>query len=310
MIEILSGQKTKKAIVTLAIGGSFEDQWRKNSLPLLLEYCKNHKLGLYLQNSSLDSQKVKKKLQWQKLLLANELKINFSFIEEFCYIDTDILVNKNAPSVFASTNGKLSLVSQFNNLPFELDLILRRIAFYRHNFLSKSYPLDSSLFMSVQQIYDFHKLTPQPDYACTGFFAGNIEEHSEPMNDIYHDYPSSISTLTEGGDEPIINYEFQNQFEINWLPYQFQALWLYEMAAHYTFLYENIDKLELIKNCVEASLENNVFLHFAGGWHESKMISIANQLASINGFKEKFLEYLNTPVTGKPVGRILPTSEN
>jgi hypothetical protein len=265
-------------------------------------------LGLYLQNSSLDSQKVAKKLQWQKLLLANEIKLKFSFIEEFCYIDTDILVNKNAPSVFASTNGKLSLVSQFKNLPFKLDIILKRIAFYRHNFLSKSYPLDSSLFMSIQQIYDFHNLAPQPDYACTGFFAGNIEEHSKPMHDIYFNYPSSISTLTEGGDEPIINYEFQSQFEINWLPYQFQALWLYEMAAHYSFLYEDIENFDLIEKCVEASLENNVFLHFAGGWHESKMISIADQFSSKNGLKEKFLEYLNTPVTGKPVGRILPTS--
>jgi hypothetical protein len=308
MIEILSGQKTKKAIVTLAIGGSFEDRWRKNSLPLLLEYCKNHNLGLYLQNSSLDFQKVTKKLQWQKLLLANEIKINFSFIKEFCYIDTDVLVNKNAPSVFTSTNGKLSLVSQFNDLPFELDMILRRIAFYRHNLLSKTYPLDSALFMSIQQIYDYHKLTPQPDYACTGFFAGNIEEHSAAMYDIYHTYPSSVSTLTEGGDEPIINYEFQSKFEINWLPYRFQALWLYEMAAHYTFLYENIEEFGLIRKCVEASIENNVFLHFAGGWHESKMISIADQLSLKNELKEKFLEYLNTPVTGKPVGRILPTS--
>lgn len=141
MIEILSGQKTRKAIVTLAIGDSFEDLWRKNSLPLLLRYCKNHNLGLYLQNTSLDNLKIKKKLQWHKLLLANELKINFSFIDEFCYIDTDVLVNINAPSVFTSTNSKLSLVSQFNNLPFDLDIILRRINFYRHNFFSKSYPL-------------------------------------------------------------------------------------------------------------------------------------------------------------------------
>jgi hypothetical protein len=309
MIEILSGQKTKKAIVTLAIGGSFEDQWRQNSLPLLLEYCNHHKIGLYLQNSSLDSQKIKKKLQWQKLLLAYEIKANFSFIEEFCYIDTDILVNKNAPSVFDLTKNKLSLVSQFKNLPFDLDMILRRIAFYRNYFLSKTYPLDSSLFMSIKQIYDFHNLTPQLDYACTGLFAGNIEEHSDFLRDIYNRYPASVSTLTEGGDEPIINYEFQSKFEINWLPYEFQALWLYEMAAHYAFLYEDVEKFDLIKKCVEVSLENNVFLHFAGRWHESKMISVASQLSLNNGLRQKFLEYLNTPLTGKPVGRILPTSE-
>ena len=80
MIEILSGQKTKKAIVTLAIGESYEDQWRKNSLPALLGYCKNHNLGLYIQNTSIDLQKVKKKLQWQKLLLAREIKNNFNYI--------------------------------------------------------------------------------------------------------------------------------------------------------------------------------------------------------------------------------------
>ena len=31
------------------------------------------------------------------------------------------------------------------------------------------------------------------------------------------------------------------------------------------------------------------------------MIFIANQLSPINGCKEKFLEYPNTPVPGKPV---------
>jgi len=40
LIEILSGQKSKKVIVTLAIGGDFESNWRNQSLPLLRDYCK------------------------------------------------------------------------------------------------------------------------------------------------------------------------------------------------------------------------------------------------------------------------------
>lgn len=306
MIEILSGQKSKKALVTLAIGGSFESQWRSNSLPLLQDYCGYHNLGLYLQNSNLDPEKKKKKLQWQKLLLPNELKDNFTYVEEFCYIDTDVLVNKDSSSVFSFSNGDMCLVSQFNNLPYDLNIVLRRIAFYRHNYLAKEYPLDSSLFMSIKQIYEYHSLEPQLDYACTGFFMGNIEDHSSKLKDIYFKYPATISTLTDGGDEPIINYEFQKQFEINWLPYQFQALWLYELAAFYPFLYQDLNNHELILKCVETALDNNVFLHFAGGWHESHMISVASKFSKVNKVKANFRKYMQTPVTGKPIGRVLP----
>ena len=308
MIEILSGQKSKKAIVTLAIGGDFESNWRNQSLPLLQEYCTRHNLGLYLQNSSLDSQKTKKKLQWQKLLLPIELKNNFKYIEEFCYIDTDVLVNNYGPSVFTFASEEIALVSQFNNLPYNLDIVLRRIAFYRHNYLSREYPLDSSLFMNIKQIYEYHKLEPQQDYACTGFFMGNIETHSEKLKDIYFKYPPTVLTLTDGGDEPIINYEFQKQFKINWLPYQLQAIWPYEMAAHYPFLYQDITNQELIMKCIETALNNNIFLHFAGRWHESKMISVADKISLKSKIKEDFLRYMEVPVTGKPVGRILPTN--
>lgn len=307
MIEILSGHKSKKAIVTLAIGDDFESNWRNKSLPLLRDYCKRHNLGLYLQNRSLDSQKIKKKLQWQKLLLPFELKNNFRYIEEFCYLDTDILVNNYAPSVFTFSSREMALVSQFNNLPYNLDLVLRRIAFYRHNYLSRKYPLDSSLFMNIKQIYEYHKLEPQQDYACTGFFMGNIEAHSEKLKNIYFKYPSTILTLTDGGDEPIINYEFQKQFKINWLPYQLQALWPYEMAAQYPFLYQDLDNNELILKCVETALNNNIFLHFAGRWHESKMISVADRISLKSKAKEDFFRYMETPVTGKPIGRILPS---
>jgi hypothetical protein len=162
--------------------------------------------------------------------------------------------------------------------------------------------------MGVQQIYEYQNLKPQPDYACTGFFTGTIDEHSEEMSKIYYDYPAAIKTLTDGGEEPIINFEFQSKFKIKWLPYNFQALWIYEMAAHYPFLYDNISDLNLVSKCIETSLDNNVFLHFAGGWHESQMISSSNLIPFKNEFKEKFLRYLATPVTGQPVGRVLPSS--
>ena len=262
MIEILSGKSSHKAIVTLAVGNTYENKWKKFAYPSLFEYCKKHNLGLYLQNSNLDIQVTHKKITWQKLLLANELKNNFEYIDDFCYIDSDIIVNTYEDSVFNSHDGRLALVSQFNNLPFDLNLILRRIAFYRNHFFSNRYPLDSSLFMSVEEIYKFHNLTPQSDYACAGFFMGNIDRHSEVMKEVFFHYDATISTITDGGDEPILNFEFQSRFEINWLPYKFQALWIYEMAAHYPFLYEFFRDSKLVANCLESSLSNNIFLHY------------------------------------------------
>jgi hypothetical protein len=252
MIEILSGRKTGQAIVTLGVGSKYQTNWELYALPSLKLYCEKNSLGLYLQNENLDNSPLRKKIQWQKLLLPNVLKKEFNFISEFCYIDTDIIVNPNSPSIFSYNDKRLALVSQFYNLPFDLNLILRRIAFYRHNYLSKDYPLDSSLFMSIKQIFDYHDLNPQPNYACTGFIMGSVLEHGDKMWDIYHKYNANIQSLTDGGEEPIVNYEFQNQFEINWLPYKFQALWLYEMAAYYPFLYENLENTNWINKCVKA----------------------------------------------------------
>jgi len=64
----------------------------------------------------------------------------------------------------------------------------------------------------------------------------------------------------------------------------------------------------LIKECVEASLTSNYFLHFAGSWHESEMWKMGGILESnkiLNQFSE-FSNYLKMPVTGNPKGQIKP----
>ncbi len=307
MLEILSGKKTGKAIVTLAIGNHYLEKWKVHAMPNLLEYCKKYEIGLYVQTSSLDTKKVRKKPQWQKLLLPSALKAEHSYIKEFCYIDTDILVNPFADSVFSkNSNSKLSFVSQFNNLPFDLELILRRIAFNRHHFYSKDYPLDSSLFMRIKEIYDHHDLPQKSDYGCTGFFMGFVDNCEKVMTDIYNRYDHNVSTLTDGGDEPILNFEFQENFDINWLAYKYQAIWLYEMASYYPFLYENGDDKKLITECIDASLSNNIFLHFAGSWHESSMFELGSSLLPNVGKKRAFYQYKNQILSRKPVGVIKP----
>ena len=121
----------------------------------------------------------------------------------------------------------------------------------------------------------------QNDLFCAGLFVFNVLEYHSIMKEWFMKYSRDVSTITGGGDQPIMNFEIQNYGKVNWLEYKFQSLWLYEMAWKYPFLYQNrgFDN-GIIKQCVEASLFTNYFLHFAGSWYESEMWKIDGILQS------------------------------
>ena len=145
--------------------------------------------------------------------------------------------------------------------------------FFRNKYYSKKYPLDSSLFMSVKEKYRFHKFKPQKDYFCAGLIMFNLKAFSNTMKKWFFKYNKDQITLTGGGDEPIMNFEIFNTKKVNILNYKFQALWFYEMADKYSFLYNLKDKKnQLVKFCIEEALMNNYFLHFPGSWYEGKNV--------------------------------------
>jgi len=183
---------------------------------------------------------------------------------------------------------------------------LRKIAFFRNRYLSSDYPLDSALFISREGFYKYHKFPVQQDVFCSGFFIFNVSLFSDIMEKWFFKYPSDVETITNGGDEPVLNYEFQNHGKIKWLDYKFQALWLYEMSEKYPFLYQDMENTKLVKKCIQASLQQNYFLHFAGKWeggaYKDSTILDDNFLLELQAFNE----YLKNPVSGKPLGTIHP----
>ena len=76
------------------------------------------------------------------------------------------------------------------------------------------------------------------------------------------------------------------------------------MAWYYPFLYQNKSLKKYASLFIEATLQRCYFLHFAGSWPESdfwKTKNILNNKDKIN-FLKSFQKYLNTNVTGQPVG--------
>lgn len=303
--------KSKNVIATNAVGGNFYESWEKWSYPTWEKYCERHELGLIVFDTrfALEECNMPKKPYWDKLLIGDFLRKNHYDINNVCFLDTDILINYMAPNVFDDYNpDTIALISQRNNLPYPIDSVLRRIAFFRHTYFDNNYPLDSWLFASIKQIFDHHGLQVQNDFACTGLFIFNLENHSSLMRGWYDKYDQN-SIILDGGTEQVhLNYEIQNWGKVTWLDYRYQALWLFEMAWKYPFLYsQEFNNEGLIKECIEASLFTNYFLHFAGAW-EGNMWKIDGILQG-NGQErmfEDFSAYEKIPLTGEPKGIIKP----
>ena len=304
--------KSKKFLVTLAIGNKIFKTWKKYSKPSWIEYCKKNNLGLIVITKDLIEKKniFWKKATWQKMLIGDFLKKKYpNKIENVCYLDTDILINPFAPNVFNfHKNNKISVVSVINNLPYDLLSSRKKISYLRNNFYSKKYPLDSSLFMNHKQIYKYHNLTQQKDFFCAGMFMFNINYFANDMSKWFFKYKKNIKTVTGGGDQVHLNYEIFKKNKVKILNYKFQALWIYEIVNKFPFLYDKkIINKKLLKVCIEKSILENYFLHFAGSWHESNMWKIKGILSkkSLN-FYLNYLKYFKKKPTGKSQGRILP----
>lgn len=303
---------SRNALATIAIGDDYYGAWKANALPGWEKYCLRHDLGLIVFDDDLVSKSDAhwKKATWQKMLIGESVKGSSLAVNNICYLDTDILINHAAPDIFQSYNPEtIGLVSLRSNLPYPYDQVLRRLAFLRHTHYDEAYPLDSALFMSLKQLYGYHNLPVQKDEACMGLILFNLDNHSKVMRGWFNKYDRNVRSVTNGGDQTHVNYELQNWGRVSWLDYRYQAIWAFEMAWKYPFLYDfGCDKPKLIRECIEASLYANYFLHFAGSWHESDMWKLGRFFEGERQkkFFDGFQEYLGMPVTGKPKGHIKP----
>jgi hypothetical protein len=303
---------SRNLIVTFAIGADYMAMWNDNVRAGWEAYCRRHRLGLIVFDEELITREspVWKKVHWQKTLLGSALRKAGIPADNVCFLDADILINPTAPDVFANHDpASFGLVSLRRNLPFPYHEVLRRMAFLRHRHYDLSYPLDSTLFMSVEQLYGYHDLPAQPDEACTGLIMFNLDRHAGIMEEWFGKYESGVRSITNGGEQTHLNYEIQNHGCVSWIDYRFQAIWPFEMAWKYPFLYAaRKSDIPLVRACIEAALYQNHFLHFAGHWHESQMWKVGGFFAAPEEAEAlaAYDRYLATPVTGSPVGLVRP----
>ena len=316
MRVLISPGESGRVLATIAVGGDFLRLWEVNAKNSWEEYCHRHALGLVLFDEELVPRGTEswKKVHWQKMLMGDWFLRYEPSITDVCYLDTDILINPHSPNIFQSYDPEcIGLTSLRKKLPYPYDLVLRRLAFLRHTHYDEKYPLDSALFMSLEQLYSYHQLPVQSDEACTGLIMFNVKKYAHQMRNWFYKYDSAISSITNGGEQTHLNYEIQSQGRVSWLDYRFQAIWPFEMAWKYPFLYElkNRNDVPLVRSCIEACLYQNYFVHFAGSWHESEMWKVGGFFGEESSLeaRERYQSYLGVSVSGNSVGMIRPNSK-
>ena len=185
-------------ITTIAIGEEYLQKWLEFALPSWRKYCELNNLGLVVFDEDLmpTTDSKWKKATWQKMIIGDYMSIHAKSVVNVCYLDSDFLINYCSPNIFDFYDEEtIGLVSQYKNLPYpELD-VKRRIAYFRHHFYDKNYPLDSALFMSLKQIFEYHNLPVQDNYACAGLFLMNVKNHSALMKSWFAKYDKNIQHL-------------------------------------------------------------------------------------------------------------------
>lgn len=295
--------------MTIAIGKECLRDWEENALWNWLNYCIQWDLGLVCIVSDLvdDSSTIWKKPTWQKLLIPRHLRDFYPNIKRVCYLDTDVLISPMAPDIFEVVQqGKIGLVSLYDSLPYDRQDTLDRVAYFRNLTSAGVYPLDSALFITLDDIYRYHNLTPKENLACMGLIVFDMcNPKIHLFEEYFKIYRRDVTSITNGGDQTHLNFHILSDFEVSWLDYKWQAIWVYEAANKYPAAFWTENYSNYLQD-IASSLASNYFLHFAGSWPESQIWKKAKSLqknpifCSLPGF----LSSKKLVKTGKPKGQI------
>ena len=312
-VEIISGRRdTDRWLLTTAIGGEYFANWHQRIKSFWDDYAARHRLGIAVVVGDLfTGDEPALNGAWQKMLAPRALRETLGRNVRCALLDTDLLISPGADDVFAAVEpGRIGVVSQEHRLPLEAARLRNRIALLRQRFADPSFPLSSILNATPRQVFEWAGLEEADDYLCTGMVVVDTAILGELMADWYGSAPQDDAYHDIGAWEEVwLNYCVQARDEVTWLDYSWHALWIYEVAALYPFLYAEECPPEVAQWCLAASLMRNNFVHLAGRW-ESGLLGGTSpafpQVDDFRAFAHQLSEHQKTSTTAVMRGTILP----
>ncbi len=286
-----------KAMVTLAVGKSYADQWERLCRVNWQRYADRHGYDLICFKEPLDGSErgARRSPSWQKCLVLGQPSVQK--YERVVWMDSDILVNwASAPCVAAGVAvEKVGAVDAWSIPTPELsEVALQRL--YEHWG-------DTCLHVAH---------TPREYYAIDGFdcdFEGVVQggvlvlspaHHTRTLEDIYFGYEET----DKGNYETrALSYELLKAGLVQWIDHRFNLVWLAYKSLYYPFLLsggqspsararsashglaarfrrkfypgaEGPPQERFERLCATTAFLDGFFLHFAGAVSEMSLVDV------------------------------------
>jgi hypothetical protein len=270
-----------KAIVTLAIGDYYRNQWEELCRSNWTEYANKHGYDLFCLDKPLDlsARATDRSAAWQKCLI---LSVDFAKrYEQIVWVDADILINNSCAPCIASAVpvenvGGVNLWSAPGTAEFQRALFrLRQIWRPKETF-------QPVRIRAANYYTDWGLPNGFGDIITTSVLVLSPRHHKHLLEHVYYNY--------EDRGEPSWNYEMRPlSYEIiksgalTILDCRFSTSWSVQMALHYPFLLTRESSAfsgrdygaewdQLLRCCLNIAFHNSFFLHFGPRKAEMKLV--------------------------------------
>ncbi len=305
--EIVKGKKNCAFFITV-IGSEYRALFDRVSLPSYRAYCEKYQIGLLILNEYVRPHHVNLHPYnidpgYQRLLVPSLIKSKFPQYEFLCDVDADCIPSHQGRDIFDQcvlAKGTINLVLPLPSTSTRQQLG-KKIALLRKTFQQSNFPLDSLLSGSDEDEKRLLGFDYKGPISTIGTCVSHVDDLARSGSKLYE----QISNKFSGYLQNYRNDFYEKHFLVNYLPYEFQAIWNYEVAQHYPFLYFE-KNLHLEKLCVGALLSRVDMLHFAGSWPENDVFKDGPFLFGDAGseFYQLLDRYLNEDTKIKSYGRL------
>ncbi|MBL6958309.1 MAG: hypothetical protein ISR52_04960 [Rhodospirillales bacterium] len=261
----------KKAIVTIAIGDNYIDEFERYVRSGWQKYCNRHGYDLYVLTDLIDKNmdQDKKSLHWQKLIIG--LIPDLKDYDYLVWMDTDIIINNNAAPCIVSqvTSDKIG-IPIFDQTITPREHAGKRLDLFLTNLRNQITPKNMH-HRGLQ--YDEHgreaPFLPEWDdprkFINTGVFVFQPKLHNEFLSGVY--LSNEEDCLDGSFEQTPFSRALMDKDLIEPIDDRFNKVWSLYAAAYFPFLFDYeffINQRDVAVKCVNVFFQNNFFCHFAG----------------------------------------------
>ena len=297
------------AFYIICIGQKFQKSFKKTTLPFYLNYCKKFNIGLIVVEKYIDKNYKRYPLYknfpaYQRLLAPAEIQKRFPYYKIICDIDADCIPGFLARNIFKYFKSKIKDNEIYVTTPYKVSKVElgKRLSLLRKTYVNKRYPLDSIITASDRKEMEIYGYEYRGMIPTIGTCMGTTKTLAKTGTKYYK------KIIKDKKFKYLQNYrinEYSKNYKLKWLPYEFQAIWNFEVVLHYPFLFNNKYK-SFFNDCVMSILHRVDFLHFAGSWPENKSFfnTTYNNMGSMSNYYNYLGNYLNKKIKARSYGKI------